>query len=920
MKRTKKFVAGIVTLILILAMVMPVIPVSASPERIQILNEIISELWRQLSTENDPEKRVGILTQIDTSQRELDGLMSPSTPPPAPTPTFAPNPRLVTPQSITINAGEAHDVTLTIRNIGTHTAFNYLLQAVPNGPFSIEFLNNSNTATSITENRNITVTMRITVNPNAETGNHTIALTHNFRTQDRDNETSTDTPIQVRVVGEDDDTTRPNLEIRNMSALTGTVNVNGTATISFYVTNTGEGTARNVRVVAAPENAHIVPVQTSSTQSIPSLAPGESQRLTFSFRPTEAAVTRSYAVGFTVTCADETNFSQFASINVFNPDEDEDTQANLEIRGMSAPTGNIGVNEVATISFYVYNAGDSTARNVSVVAEPENGDVVPGQGGSRQSIPSLAPGDSHRLTFSFSPRGTASTRSYSIGFTVSHADAPDFSQFAAINVHNPDQDDDLSNLIIRNVTAPTGRVNVGSTASISFYVTNSGQGVARNIRVVAAPESTAIVPVQTANTQTIATLAPGESHRLTFSFSPTESATTRSYAIGFTVNYAGGEAFSQFAAINAYNPEQDEDENDRVQIPRVIISNTKITPEVPRAGQPFEMEITFRNTSANRSVNNIRVLMEEVIGQSAPNQPAPFAGFSPVDGSNTLFIDYIAARGEVTMTLRFNTVVDATPGSHNMRFSFDYQDQEFAEHTATEQISISVAQFSRMELRDVEISPWETPMVGAPVRFNYVIINSGRVNLINVRTAAEGPFEGLAEAGMFLGQINAQRTTTFTGTFIPMEPGRQRGYFVITAEDQTGELVELRHEFYVEVEGGMGFGDEMFAGGGMGMEGMRPGMTEGGMFIQEYEWCQDAQDFVSAGYWGDDGEWVPTGERCFETGAWIPFDSGGFDFLGLIRRPIVWGPAIGVVAIAAIVVVVIVQKKKTKFNFMDDDE
>jgi len=911
MKRTKKFVAGIVTIILILSMVMPV---AANPPTIEELQAEIARLTNLLtSTETN---NWTLQSQIADLQRQLEEANRP----PAPTPVFAPNPRLVTPQNITVNAGETHDVTLTIRNIGTHTAFNYLLQAVPNGPFSIEFLNNSNTATSITENRNITVTMRITVNAGAETGNHTIALTHNFRTQDRDNETRNDTPIQVRVVGEDDETTYPNLEIRNISAPTGTVGVNATATISFYVTNTGEGTARNIRVVAAPENTDIVPVQTASTQSIPSLAPGESHRLTFNFSPRSTSRTRSYSIGFTVTCADETNFSQFASINVFNPDEDEDTQANLEIRGMSAPTGNIGVNEVATISFYVHNTGDSIARNVSVVAAPENNEVVPGQGGSRQSIPSLAPGESHRLTFSFSPRSTASTRSYSIGFTVSHADAPDFSQFAAINVHNPDQEDDLANLIIRNVTAPTGRVNVGSTATISFYVTNTGQGVARNIRVEATPESTsAIVPVQTANTQTIATLGPGESHRLTFSFSPTESAITRSYAVGFTVNHAG-ESFSQFAAINAYNPDQDEDAGDRVQIPRVIISNTKITPDVPRAGQPFEMEITFRNTSANRSVNNIRVLMEEVIGQSAPNQPAPFAGFSPVDGSNTLFIDYIAARGEATMTLRFNTVVDATPGSHNMRFSFDYQDQEFTEHTATEQISISIAQFSRMELRDVQVSPWDTPMVGREVRFNYVIINSGRVNLLNVRTSTEGQFEGLAEAGMFLGQLNAQRTTTFTGTFIPTEPGRQRGYFVVMAEDQTGEIVELRHEFYVDVEGGFEFEGEMFEGGGMGMEGGRPGMP-GGMFIQEYEWCPDAQDMVSAGYWCQDtGDWVPTGERCFETGAWIQFDSGGFDFLGLIRRPIVWGPAIGVVVIAAVVVVVIVQKKKTKFNFMDDDE
>ena len=913
MKLTKKFLVGIVTLILILAMIMPVTPVSASPERIETLNMMINELWIQYNELGplDSEGRLSILARIAGHQREIDELRAA----PPPVVPMAPNPRLVSPQNITVNAGETTDVSLTIRNIGTHTAFNYLLQAVPSGPFSIEFLNNSNTAASITENRNITVTMRITVNPNAETGNHTIALTHNFRTQDRDNETRTDTPIQVRVVGEED-AANPNLEIRNITAPTGNVNANATATISFYVHNTGEGAARNIRVVAAPENADIVPVQTASTQSIPNLAPGESQRLTFNFSPRSTASTRSYSIGFTVTCADNTNFSQFTSINVYNPDEDEDTQANLEIRGMTAPAGNIGVSEAATISFYVYNTGDSIARNVRVEATPENAHLVPVQAGRVQTISSIAPGESHMVTFGFMPQSAATTRAYSIGISING----DEMQHAVINVYNPDQDDDLANLIIRNITAPTGRVNVGGTATISFDVTNTGEGIARNIRVEATPESTsAIVPVQTANTQTIASLAPGESHRLTFNFSPTESATTRSYAVGFTVNHAG-ETFSQFAAINVYNPEQeDEDGGDRVQIPRVMIGGINLTPAIPRAGQEFEMEITFRNTSSTRSVNNIRILMEEVIGTTPTGgQAAHFAGFNPLDGSNTLFVDFLAPLGEVTKVLRFTTVMEARPGAHNMRFSFDYQDQDFAEHRADQQISITVAQVTRLEITDVTISEWAEPMVGSPVAFNYRIINSGRVDLINVRTRTEGDTFDVTYGGRFITPINAQRLADFHGTFTPLEPGLQRGSFIVEGEDTTGEIVYVVHEFEIYVQGGFDFGD-MFEGGDMGMGGGRPGMP-GGMFIQEYEWCSDTEDFVSAGYWCQDtGEWVPTGERCMETDAWIQFDTG-FDFLGLIRRPIVWGPAIGVVVVAAVVVIIIIRKKKTKFNFMDDEE
>ena len=896
-----------------------VTPVAASPERITILETIINELWQQYhSGQLTHEQRIATLNSINSHQTELDSLRAPAE---TPAQTFAPNPRLVSPQNITVTAGESVDVALTIRNIGTHTAFNYLLQAVPNGPFSIEFLNNSNIVNSITENRNITVTIRITVSANAETGNHTIALTHNFRTQDRDNESRADTPIQVRVVGAEDDAAT-NLEIRNLTAPTGNIPVNGMATISFYVHNAGPGTARNFNVRATPEVAAAFRLeQTTNPQTIASLAPGESRRLTFNFVPLRAASTDSYTISFTVTHGD-VEFSQTTSINVFNPEEDG-ARANLEIRNMSAPTGNIYVGQTAAFSFYVYNSGEGIARNFSVRATPEVAAAFRlEQTTNPQIIPSLAPGESRRLTFNFVPLRAASTDSYTISFTVTGEDT-EFGQTASINVVNPDEENDVR-LTIRNMSAPTGRVNVGSTAAISFYVHNPGESTARNIRVAAAPESTDLL-LLTATPQSIPNLGPGESHRVTFNVTPRPEASTGSNLVSFTVTCADGTEFSQSALINAYNP--DEDAGDRIQIPRVIISNRRITPEIPRAGQPFDMEITFRNTSANRSVNNVIIVIDEVIGQAPPNQAAPFAGFSPVDGGNTLFIDYIPAHGEVTMNLRFNTVVDASPGAHNLRFSFDYQDQEFERHDFSEQISITVAQFSRMELRDVEVNPWHEPvMVGNPVRFSYIIINSGRTNLINVRTSAEGPFDRLHEAGMFMGQINTQRaSTTFTGTFVPTEAGRQYGYFVVTAEDQTGEIIELRHPFYVDVmgdmEGGMFPGGDMGMGGDFGPGGGRPGMPGmPGMPEGEIHWCHETGNTYIGTRCFETWDFTPTHVMCHETGEWIEVGGGGFNFLALIRRPIVWGPAIGVVVIAAIVVIVIINKKRTKFSFMDDDD
>ena len=734
-----------------------------------------------------------------------------------PTTTRPPdNPRLhlLSPQSITVRAGETMEVDITIRNVGTGPAQSVMSQAIPSGPFTIEFLNNSNLTNSIAEGRQHTIRMRITVNDDAVSNNHSIAFTHHFRPQGQNNTTTTDT-LPVRIIGAEEDQGEPNVRISN-------------------------------------------------------------------FRVTSA----------------------------------------------STP---ISGNQTFTVAADIQNLGQVAARDVQISLPGLSADAIFFTGDLNQAFfPTMAPGHSSTLNFTFQTSSRITGGTHQIDFRVSYRGEPGTTPVvetfpAFVNVY-VGEEDTPANLEIHGMTAPTGRIEVGQTATISFYVRNTGDAIARNIRVTASPESTtAIVPVLTSSTQTIQSLAPGESRRLSFSFSPTDSSITRSYAIGFAVSY-GGLSFEQFAPLNVYNPNQDGTAG-AVQIPRVMISNTVINPSIPRAGQTFDMEITFRNTSANRSVNNIRVLMEEIFTTiPGQGQQAHFAGFNPVDGSNTLFIDYLAPQGEITMNLRFSTVMEATPGAHNMRFTFDYQDQDFATHTANQQISISVAQVTRLELTNVTVGDWGTPTVGSPVRFSYRIINSGRVNLINVRTRTEGETEYSMDTtfgGRYIGQINSQRTADFDGTFTPNEPGLQRGVFIVYGEDTTGEIIEIRHEFEVYVMGGFDMGD-WGMGGDWGEGGGRPGFPgiefPGGNMGMGDAWCPVANEMVTTGYWCmETGEWVSLGEWCWDTGAWLPYSSG-FDFIEFIRRPIVWGTAAGVAVVAIIVVVVVLRKKQLKRDLEDDDD
>ena len=705
------------------------------------------------------------INELTTERDELQNQLE-NQPSATPAPVFAPNPRLLNPQNITLEPGETQDVVITLRNIGTHTAFNLLTQASSSGPFTVEFLNGSNNVNSLTEGRNTNMALRISVDEDAEPGSHTIQLAHSFRNQSRENATGQDT-LTLRIGGAA--AGAPSVRMGSFNTGGGRIEPGQTFFVSATIQNTGAAAARDVQVSLPNLSADTIFFTGDLNQaSFDTMAGGYSGTLNFTFQTSSRIDTGTYEIQFRVTYRDANNNAQEAQtfstfVNVYSS---ADTLANLEIRNMEAPTARLNVNQQGTINFYVYNTGETEARNIRVVATPE---------------------------------------------VAGH-----------------------------------------------------------------------VVPVVTASTQVIPVLAPGASHRLSFSFSPRESAETRSYAIGFEVQFED-HSFEQFAALNVYNPERADDTEGNIQIPRIIVSAHTIYPRIPLAGQTFDMDITFKNTSATRSVNNIVITMEAL--EAVRDQGTVF---TPHEGSNTMFIAYIPPGGEVTRSMSWFTVPDAAPRSYPVRVSFEYQDQDYREFSFHENLNINVQQIVRLEISDMHIPP--TVMPGSSIWLDLQIINSGMVALRNLRVRVEGPFDA-SEANRFAGNVAAGAFRTYTGSIVPLEEGTLQGQFIVYGEDATGALVEFATDFTVEVGGGFGFdeggrgemdmmiGDEMFEGGGM--------------------------------IWEGDG-------RGFYDGRDFGFDEdGGAGILSFIRRPLVWGPVLAVAVLVIAIVVFIVSRNKNRLDFDD---
>ncbi len=180
-----------------------------------------------------------------------------------------------------------------------------------------------------------TLTFEFTSNPNMETGSYPAVFKVSYKDVEG-NDYSKEYTCYINVIAkdEDDDEKKSNLNIISMQSPTGVYEVGQIFEIKMQIKNSGENDASNVTIKAkTPEGDTIVP-RSTDTLSIPLIKAGESVPLSFSFSPTSASRTKNYSIGFDVEyetgakLEDKTkekyNFSQYAGVNVTNPEGDKE--------------------------------------------------------------------------------------------------------------------------------------------------------------------------------------------------------------------------------------------------------------------------------------------------------------------------------------------------------------------------------------------------------------------------------------------------------------------------------------------------------------------------------------------------------------------------------------------------------------------
>ncbi|MCF6465015.1 COG1361 S-layer family protein [Clostridium sp. Cult2] len=576
-----------------------------------------------------------------------------------------------------------------------------------------------------------------------------------------------------------------------------------TMTLSFNLKNTGYQ-AKNVVITPIFEGGSPFSVsELTNSQSIAQINSNSTVNVKIKLAISADAVAGNYPVKINIKYKNAYDYDGEFNETVYVRVTSRSTPPRLIINKVSTNPDEIGPGGEAKVSIIFENKGTIDARDLSVTLEglkSDGGFYV--QTGSNVSYINRVPGKSvSAANFNLKAANNIRLGSHELAVKFSYKDSQRNTIEDTQNIYLTigGKSSNSSNIVIENMDYPTTGIKPNGDFTLKFDLLNSGEMDASNILVKLESTDPALVP-KTTNIKKINSIKAGESESLSFIFTPTEEAQTRNYPINITVEYEdelnqGSEdkyVLTQY--VGAYVNKAGE--GDGKGKPKLIIDRYSFEPSIVKAGENYTMNLSFYNTNSQKTVRNIKIFLTADEKTDPTGASAGGNVFTPVGSSNTFYIDNIPPKGRVEKNITMFTVPDAQAKTYTVTANFEYEDNEGEEFTAIELIGVPVVQQSKLEVGELSLPP--EAFAGEPTPVFVEFYNTGKVTLYNMMVKLEGDFQ-TENGSYYVGNFETGRSEYFEGMIIPTETGELTGALVFTYEDSSGENVEIRKDFTLNI-------------------------------------------------------------------------------------------------------------------------
>ena len=214
--------------------------------------------------------------------------------------------------------------------------------------------------------------------------------------------------------------------------------------------------------------------------------------------------------------------------------------------------------------------------------------------------------------------------------------------------------------------------------------------------------------------------------------------------------------------------------------PKMIISSYNVKPNNVVAGDIFTLDFTFKNTSREKKIRNIKITVSSEEG-----------AFIITKGSNTFYIEEMDKQAVITRQIELKAKQDLTSNSYKVLIDFDYEDYNGEQYNAVETLNIPVVEYSKLVINSVYAGEG---YINAPTNLSFDYVNMGRAAVSNLTASVEGDYEAVQSIN-YIGNLNTGTSDYYDIEVKPTKEGINHGVLVLSFEDSSGGIIEVKKDF-----------------------------------------------------------------------------------------------------------------------------
>lgn len=601
--------------------------------------------------------------------------------------------------------------------------------------------------------------------------------------------------------GEKPDLTKykPVLELGSSDIPTG--KAGGTIRIPLSILNNSVYEAKNIKITPELDELPFAINQMTLYETVDKLPGNQSVNIEFQFNIDKYAAKKTYTLPLTIEYKNIYNIAFTENKVIYINIDNTNLPPQLVVRDAVSNPGEIKPEEKFTVTFDVWNMGTLEAENVTLDLKPnENFYILDSV--TKQYLFEIKGLQNKAISYSLKAKKDLDSGTYGITLQLKHKDMASYDEYTMyVNVINEsveeDEEEENVDIITGNVKTPQSSVLTELPFTVSFDVKNIGTTRARDVKITV--ESGDKILPQSLNILNIAGIEAGESVNAAFSFMASKDCESRSYPIKAVIEYKNGEETvrkEQYMGVLIEKPEEEEEQEEEEEIlntvPKIIISEYSSDPGMVNAGENFTLRMSFLNTSRIKAVENMKITL--IVNEGSEQTGSVF---TPVQSSNTFYIDHLGPGETSSKEMVMYTIPDAKAKTYMVKamFEYEYREQKQLKTNNSEDVfGIPVVQPARLETTDVIVQ--EPAFVGEPVYVTAEFYNMGKVLLSNLMVKVEGEFDA-KESNYFVGNFESGNSDYYEASIIPLVPGETKGILVFTFEDAAGKEHRIEKEFTV---------------------------------------------------------------------------------------------------------------------------